>query len=93
VRAAQDDWRRADLSAEDRALCEYAEKLTRTPGAMSGADVEGLRVHGFGDLEIHDAIQVVAYFNYINRVADAVHVDLEPEMTPYPRIQGESQSR
>jgi len=29
-------------------------------------------------------IQVVAYFNYINRVAEGVHVDLEPDMAPYP---------
>lgn len=51
---------------------------------MSEADVEELRRHGFDDLQVHNAIQVVSYFNYINRVADAVHVDLEPEMTPYP---------
>jgi alkylhydroperoxidase family enzyme len=43
-----------------------------------------LRALGLDDRAIHDAIQVVAYFNYINRVADAVHVDLEPEMEPYP---------
>jgi alkylhydroperoxidase family enzyme len=51
---------------------------------MSEEDITALREHGFDDVAIHDAIQVVAYFNYINRVADAVHVDLEPEMTPYP---------
>ena len=38
----------------------------------------------FDDTSINDAIQVVSFFNYINRVADAVHVDLEPEMAPYP---------
>ena len=43
-----------------------------------------MRAHGFDDVAIHDAIQVVSYFNYINRVADAVHVELEPEMAPYP---------
>ncbi len=42
-----------------------------------------LRAAGFDDVAIHDAIQVVGYFNYVNRVADAVHVDLEPEMPPY----------
>lgn len=51
---------------------------------MTEADVEQLRRQGFDDHAIHDAIQVIAYFNYINRVADAVHVDLEPEMAPYP---------
>lgn len=51
---------------------------------MRRDDVERLRSAGFDDLAIHDAIQVVSYFNYINRVADAVHVDLEPDMDPYP---------
>jgi alkylhydroperoxidase family enzyme len=51
---------------------------------MTAGDVAALRDAGLGDLEIHDAIQVIAYFNYINRVADAVHVDLEPEMPPHP---------
>ena len=78
------DWREAQLEPEDRALCEYAVKLTERPAEMREADVEGLRSHGYSDFEIHDAIQVVSYFNYINRVADAVHVDLEPEMPPYP---------
>ena len=52
---------------------------------MEEADVERLRAVGLDDVAIHDAIQVVSYFNYINRVADAVHVDLEEEMEPYPR--------
>jgi uncharacterized peroxidase-related enzyme len=78
------------LKAGDRALCLFAEKLTLAPGDMTQEDVAALRAAGFGDLEIHDAIQVVAYFNYINRVADAVHVDLEPEMPPYPAPGGRS---
>ena len=61
------------------ALCAYAEKLTREPRAMGEADVEGLRRVGLSDEAIHDAVQVVAYFNYINRVADALSVDPEPE--------------
>jgi len=51
---------------------------------MTETDVAALREVGLDDLAIHDAIQVVGYFNYINRIADAVHVELEPEMTPYP---------
>ena len=77
------DWRRADLEPADRALCAFAEKLTATPGAMAEADVEALRSVGFDDEAVHDAIQVVSYFNYINSVAEAVRVDLEPEMPPY----------
>jgi uncharacterized peroxidase-related enzyme len=84
VAAAQEDWRTAPLSEVDRALCAFAEKLTRTPAAMEEADLDALRAHGLDDVALHDAIQVVSFFNYINRVADAVHVDLEPEMRPYP---------
>lgn len=55
-------------------------KLTRTPGKMSRDDIETLRGAGFNDRAIHDATQVTAYFNYINRIADGLGVDLEPEM-------------
>ena len=76
-------WREAQLDEADRGLCSYAEKLTRTPTEVTQEDVVVLRELGFNDVAIHDLIQVVSYFNYINRVADAVHVDLEPEMEAY----------
>ena len=62
-----------------RALCDYAVKLTRAPTAVGGADVKVLRDHGWDDRAIHDAIQVIAYFNYINRVAEGVGIDPEPD--------------
>lgn len=74
------DFRDAGLDPADRALCVYAEKLTRAPGEMAPADVEALRSQGFRDEAIHDAAQVISYFNYINRIADGLGVDLEPEM-------------
>ncbi len=49
---------------------------------MTPGDLDVLRGHGFGDEAISDAVQVVAYFNYINRVADALGVDPEPGMAP-----------
>ena len=62
-----------------RALCDFAVKLTVTPSAVSAADADGLRAQGWDDRAIHDAIQVIAYFNYINRVAEAVGIEGEPE--------------
>jgi len=44
---------------------------------MVEADVAALRAVGLSDPAAHDATQVVSYFNYINRVADALGVDLE----------------
>ncbi len=84
VEAVERDWRRAELAPLERALCVYAEKLTREPWAMSRADLDALRAHGLDDVALHEAVQVIAYFNYINRVADALHIDLEPGMPPYP---------
>ena len=78
------DWKSAELDPADLALAAYAEKLTLHPATMTEAAVQGLRDLGFDDVAIHDAIQVIGYFNYINRIADGVHVDLEPEMRPYP---------
>jgi len=77
VRQIARDWRQAPLSAADKALCAFAVKLTRKPAAMTEEDVETLRRHGFEDRAIHDATQVVGYFNYINRVAEALGVNLE----------------
>ncbi len=67
----------APLSEADRRLLIYALKLTREPGRVSAQDVEELREVGFDDRAIHDACQVVAYFGYVNRVADGLGVELE----------------
>ncbi|RME43862.1 MAG: hypothetical protein D6795_18775 [Deltaproteobacteria bacterium] len=45
---------------------------------MTRSDVAALRRVGFDDRAIHDAAQVAAYFNYINRVADALGLEPEP---------------
>ena len=84
VEALRDDYRRAPLPPSDRALCDYALKLTATPAAMTEGDVRTLRSHGFSDEAISDAAQVAAYFNYINRIADGLGVDPEPP-TSEPR--------
>ena len=62
------------------ALLEFAQKLTLRPSEMSPGDLELLRAQGFSGTAIHDAVQVISYFNYINRVADALGVDLEEWM-------------
>jgi uncharacterized protein YqeY len=79
------NWRQAPLAAVDQALCAYAEKLTRTPHEMTEADLAALRQHGLDDRAIHDATQIIGYFNYINRVADALHVEPEEFIRPWER--------
>jgi uncharacterized peroxidase-related enzyme len=68
-----------------RALCDYAIKLTAAPGTVGVADADALRAYGWDDAVIHDAIQVISYFNYINRVAEAVGIEDEPEWGPRDR--------
>jgi len=77
------DWRSAPLNVMDRALCAYAEKLTRQPEAMSESDIGQLRAAGLGDAAIHDATQIIGFFNYINRVADALGVEREDFINPW----------
>jgi uncharacterized peroxidase-related enzyme len=77
VHALVKDWRAAPLAPVDRALGEYAAKLTHTPGQMSPTDHAPLRAYGLDDRAISDATQIVGYFNYINRVADGLGI--EPE--------------
>ena len=85
ARAIIEDWRTAPMPATDRALCWFAEKLATEPARMSSCDVQALRDAGFSDVAIHDAVQVVSYFSYINRVADGLGTDLEEGMPPRPR--------
>ncbi len=62
-----------------RELCELAERLTLRPASVGPAEIDRLRAVGLADADIHDAIQVIAYFNYVNRVADAVGIPDEPD--------------
>ncbi len=71
------DYRAAALDPADRQMLDYAVKLTRSPGAMVEEDVEQLRAHGFSDRAILDVAQVVAYYAYVNRIADGLGVALE----------------
>lgn len=76
------DYRDASLSERQRAILDYAFKLTRTPADMNQADVDELLRRGLDDRAVHDLAQACAYFNYINRIADGLGVDLEAEMIP-----------
>lgn len=71
------DWRTAGLDHANVALCEYTEKLTREPAAVGASDIATLREAGFDDAGISSATQVIAYFNYINRIAEGLGVPEE----------------
>jgi uncharacterized peroxidase-related enzyme len=71
------DYTQANLSPTDRAMLDYAAKLTRTPAAVSEADVQALRKAGFDDRAILDIAQITAYFAFVTRLADGLGVTLE----------------
>lgn len=58
-------------------MLEYALKLTRSPRELGPGDVEALRRAGFDDRAILDICQVTAYYNYVNRLAEGLGVELE----------------
>lgn len=64
----------AGLDARRLAMCRYADKLTRTPGRMTPADLEPLRAAGLSDTDILHVCEVVAYYAYANRIADGLGV-------------------
>jgi len=67
------------------ALCAYARKLTVAPAEIVEDDLDLLRAQGLDDRAIVDANQVVSYFNYVNRVADGLGVQLERSWPPERR--------
>lgn len=85
IHAAVDDWRSLPVVPAVRRLLDWTVKMTRTPYACSEHDIAALRAEGWSDEAIHDAAQVIAYFNYINRIADALGVKTEPGMPLWGR--------
>lgn len=75
--AIETDWRTAAIDAKRQAMLVFATKLTVTPGDMVAADTEALREAGFSDRDILDITEVVAYYAYVNRIADGLGVETE----------------
>jgi len=69
----------AGLDPRQRAILDYAVKLTKTPGAVQAADVQRLRDAGLGDADILGVAEVTGYYAYVNRIASGLGVPLEGE--------------
>jgi uncharacterized peroxidase-related enzyme len=65
------DYRSADLLRKERLLLDYVWKLSRAPGEMTEADINGLRSEGWSDPQIVATVHVTSLFAYMNRVAEA----------------------
>lgn len=77
VTALSEDHRTAELDAADRAILDYALKLTLRPGAVAKEDIDQLRTHELDDRAIHDICAITAYFAFVNRIADGLGVEVE----------------
>jgi uncharacterized peroxidase-related enzyme len=77
VEAIKTDYRMAELKPRQRAMLDYADKLTRTPWQMTEVDLLPLREAGLDDRAILDVNQTAAYYAYVNRVADGLGVVLD----------------
>ena len=77
VEAIQKGFRSAPISEQDRVMLEFVETITRDATRISKQDHERLRSVGFDDRGILQITLIASWFNYINRVADALGVGRE----------------
>lgn len=68
------------------AILLYAQKLTLSPSEIVESDVDALRIAGLEDEEILDVCQTAAYYNYVNRLADGLGVELEDYWRLVPEV-------
>jgi len=74
VAALEDDYRKAPISEQERVMLDYVVQITRDATRISPADHDRLRSVGFDDQGILQITLIASWFNYINRVADALGV-------------------
>jgi uncharacterized peroxidase-related enzyme len=74
VQALEEDYKTAPITEQDRVMLDYVVQLTKDATRISPADHERLRAVGFDDKGILQITLIASWFNYINRVADALGV-------------------
>jgi uncharacterized peroxidase-related enzyme len=77
VEALEKDYTRAPISPQDRVMLDYVVKLTKDATKVGKDDIDRLRAVGFDDRGILQITLIASWFNYINRVADALGVGRE----------------
>jgi uncharacterized peroxidase-related enzyme len=77
IEALRRDYHAAPITEQERVMCDYVVKLTRDAVQCSPADLDKLRAVGFDDKGVLQITLIASWFNYINRVADALGVGRE----------------
>lgn len=74
VEAIKQDYTKVPMPSNERAMLDYAVKLTVAPSTVNEADVQSLRAHGFDDRDILDIVYVICLYNFNDRMADATGI-------------------
>ena len=74
VKTLREDYTRAPLERRDRVMLDFAVQITKDATRIRRSDLETLRDEGFDDRAILQITLIASWFNYINRVADALGV-------------------
>lgn len=77
IHALSTDWNTAELDPAEREMLGFAVRLTQTAAVIEEGEIARLREAGFGDREIHDLCAIVSYFNFVNRMAIGLGIELE----------------
>jgi alkylhydroperoxidase family enzyme len=79
VEALKADFRSTPMTEQDRVMLEYVDQITRDATRITPAFHDRLRAAGFDDRGILQITLIASWFNYINRVADALGVGRDPQ--------------
>ena len=71
------DFQTADIDETTKAILEFAVKVTKAAPTITPADLEHLRSYGLTDEALFAIVEIVGFFNYVNRIADAFGIELD----------------
>ena len=71
------DFQTADIDETTKAILEFAVKVTKAAPTVTPGDLDYLRGYGLTDEALFATVEIVGFFNYVNRIADAFGVELD----------------
>ncbi len=77
IRLIITDFQTADIDETTKAILEFAVKVTKAAPTVTPADLDHLRSYGLTDEALFAIVEIVGFFSYINRIADAFGVELD----------------
>ena len=80
VKHLKTDPANAPLEPQDKAMIDFALKLTRAPSTVKKEDGEFLQQYGFSEEQVVDSVLITCTFNFMDRLADGLGVELDPQM-------------